>query len=299
MSQQRALSIPSNVRKRVQSNRQELDVSVMTAEEYLASVSLEAQTLPDVNVNIRSPQEAASSNGKASQRSVPIDGSAAMMHYLLSARTDIERASDVSKLPTSSPKDFCDDVLADFSTLRSYLENCSMGGVGSKNSERIPVPPMKDVAAWHEFCLGRDEAMGNVGGYFDDSENDVDEDDNNSEEIPQWKLNLPKDGMKPSVRILLQMDQVMARRVLEHQLCWVESGWPLSKQRGRWIYGLLARLDKPLHREDAATLRKFVKILCKKRNVGGNKQYIPVINVLLAIIGRYFEQASYCDLFEL
>ena len=302
MSQQKALHVSRQTIQRMQAATKNIDVSQMTAEEYLASVSLEAQRLPEINICDSHFNN--SVDGESRDKvDIPVDGSAAMMHYLLSSRTGLERASDLSKIPHNT-KEFCETVISDFSSLRSYLENCYLGGVGSKHSERIPLPPMKDLASWHVFCLGEDESVGNVGGYFDDNcggDSDLDDDESDikgEEELPLWRINLPMEGYLPSTKLILQMDQVMIRKIISHHLYWIENGWPISKQRGVWIYALLARLDKPLHREDAAMLRNLLKSLCKRRNIESNMQFLGPINVLLAVIGRYFEQASFHELFQ-
>jgi hypothetical protein len=63
---------------------------------------------------------------------------------------------------------------------------------------------------------GQDEARGNVGSYFDDDEEDdgmtLDCDDATAK--ASWRHQVPSMGHKPSVDLLLQMDQVMVRRVL-------------------------------------------------------------------------------------
>eukprot|EP00816_Leptocylindrus_hargravesii_P000869 CAMPEP_0196828512 /NCGR_PEP_ID=MMETSP1362-20130617/94718_1 /TAXON_ID=163516 /ORGANISM="Leptocylindrus danicus, Strain CCMP1856" /LENGTH=206 /DNA_ID=CAMNT_0042209193 /DNA_START=190 /DNA_END=810 /DNA_ORIENTATION=+ len=202
--------------------------------------------------------------------------------------------------------------MADFSALRSYLDNCATRGVGSKDNERVPVPPMRDGVGWHEFCLGFDEAQGNIGGYFEDATSKDDEGSSNIEygqksptsekntsinNTPGWKLNLPERGNIPSVALLLQMDQVMTRRVLAHQIRWIEEDWNMTNARGSWIYALLARLSKPLHREDAAMLRRLLKKLCRLRNAV-EQDIVSVVNVLIVIVGRYFEQAPYDELFK-
>ena len=190
MSQQRALPLNLSARKYKLDNSidiisgQEisgLDFRSISAQEYLASVSLEARALPDVHIAtdpetvIIAPEQ----SSRLSKPCVPIEGSAAMMHYLLSSRTVLEPCASSSNLPrnnrlTKDVLEWVDNTMADFSALRSYLDSYAIRGVGSKKSERVPVPPMRDGVGWHEFCLGFDEAQGNVGGYFEDKSKDDD-----------------------------------------------------------------------------------------------------------------------------
>jgi len=305
---QRALAISSKALKSAkekQKNGTQADITSLTAEEYLALVSLEARSITQ-----RKPvkAETTDSNVRAAtlkNTMAPIDGSLASLQYLMSSRTDIEPVKDVNKMPSGNIQGFCDGTIADFSALRLYMHNCAIGGVGVKNldvSKRIPVPPMKDGAGWHEFILGKDEAEGNVGGYFDDDESSKSENDSdaNLADIPEWRMNIPKDGHLPTVSLLLQMEQIMARRVLGHHADWLEQGFPVTKARCVWIYALLARLDKPIHRDDAAVLRRILKELCKARNIDKQRKVdTEAINVVIAIIGRYFEQSSFDEIFRI
>jgi survival of motor neuron protein-interacting protein 1 len=239
-----------------------------------------------------------------------------------------------------------EQVISNFDRLRQYLENCKAHGVGGKQTNRMSLPPMKESASWHTFCCGTDEANGNTGAYFgDDDDDDVGEDDddllhdttdkivngdntrkaNNQEDInggtaveetttpPRslWKAHLPQDGYAPTVRLLLQMDQVMIRKVLSHLTHFVHMGWSVtSGRRSEWIYALLARLEKPIHRDDAAVLFGLLKELCLARskiNVdsvavgvgdGGASvddaagMKLATLNVLITLIGIYFEQGG-------
>lgn len=51
---------------------------------------------------------------------------------------------------------------------------------------------MKDRSGWLEFCVGRDEAQGNVSSFFDDGED---------ESILLWKQHLPTTGHSRVTRI--------------------------------------------------------------------------------------------------
>ena len=71
------------------------------------------------------------------------------------------------------------------------------------------------------------------------------------------------------MQLLCQMDQVMVRRVLSHYTHFVHVGEVcINKQLSKWIYALLARLEKPIHRDDAAVLFSLLKDLCVKEPSG-------------------------------
>jgi survival of motor neuron protein-interacting protein 1 len=239
---------------------------------------------------------------------LPSEGSAATIY--LSSRMNILPAQQMYQLPVH-PNAWVTHVLADFSSLRQCLEQQQ---ATRSNSRLIPLPPLKDSGGWHEFCLGSQEAEGNIGGYYDDHDVDDEEDGENEQdsameeeeegEQPEWRRYLQQHsthgggGMKPSVSLLIQMDQVMTRRVLSHLISWVvEDNFPMSYQRSLWIYALLARLEKPLHRNESALLRTILRTCCQLRaectkedEDDGKTSVLPLLNVLIVIVGIYYEQ---------
>lgn len=105
----------------------------------------------------------------------------------------------------------------------------------------------------------------------------------------------------------------------------------MTTQRGKWIYSLLARLEKPLHRDEASSLTSLLRELCRIRSelsvedlkdddsddkqilgVDGTmlstqnelglgrkasqpKEVLATLNTLIVIIGIYFEQCNSLD----
>jgi survival of motor neuron protein-interacting protein 1 len=258
----------------------------MDAMEYMAAVVQQANAMPDVFV-----AEAASTEEPQDRPvHVPIDGSAASLSYLVSEKTSIVSPPTAEYAPPS--RAWVDTTLSSFSELRSYLDRCHKEGVGGKGTERMAVPLLRDRSGWHVFCVGVNEAQGNAGSYFDDESDESDDD-----AACQWKQNVPPEGHYPSVRLLLQMDQVMIRRVLSHLAHYVQDGWsPSSKQRSTWFFALLARLERPIHRDDAATLYGLLKYLTlwrAKVDVSDiNRNELARINTLIAVVGLYFEQGG-------
>lgn len=321
------------------------DVVAMDASDYLAAVVSQASALPDYFVAAEplgaANQQHARSNSQQKKKNPnrgtvtakhhlvveepPIDGSAASMHYLMSHRTCL--------LPPPSPQytpknpSWVDQTLADFSELRSYLEQCRLQGIGGKKTQRIPLPSMKDRSGWHMFCVGQAEAEGNVGSYYDESDsndgidNDGDDETRGNDDVDNsdkkqsvevgnkpteskplsWRDKLPATGFEPSVQLVLQLDQVLVRRVLSHLAFYVYEGWsPYSSQRAAWLYALLARLERPIHRDDAAMLYNLLKVLTQVRsqleldnkNPVKERDSLARLNLLIIIIGIYLEQGD-------
>lgn len=307
------------------------DIESMDASAYLAGVIREAKQMPDIFV-ANADAEESDSNEKTTEQEVDaasihqgaspkqkqhihdsIDGSAASLSYLLSKRSSIIPPPSIQHLPKDeNVKEWTNLVVSNFVRLREYLETAKAKGFGGKQTSRKPLPTMKDRSSWHTFCVGVDEASGNSGSYFADdycdnnarkaAEDKTKEgDSNNTEELPPWKANLPVDGYEPSVCLLLQMDQVMIRRVLSHLAYYINLGWSVTSGSGRraeWIYALLARLEKPVHRDDAAVLFGLLKNLTSARSKidfskgGKDKSNLSKLNVLIVLVGVYFEQGG-------
>jgi gem associated protein 2 len=105
----------------------------------------------------------------------------------------------------------------------------------------------------------------------------------------------------------------MVRRVLGHLTHYVVKGFAVTGQRAKWIYALLARLECPIHRDDAVTLYSLLKRLTVAREQieftdndtlsttipSFNADCLASINLLIAIVGIYFEQGGgYANLME-
>jgi gem associated protein 2 len=304
-----------------------VDIYSIDASEYLSMVSQQAKNMPEVFVAAEDSDPETSSNMDETKRRrpcpkqnrvVPIDGSAASLSYLVSNRASLTAPPSNDYLPRNPI--WQERITANFDRLRDYLEQCRAHGVGGKN-HRISVPSMKDRSGWHVFCVGDHEASGNAGAYFDDDDND-DSDENDKkngttktscigdeeeevEEIPEWRRPgaIPPEGHAPSVSLICQMDQVMIRLVLSHLSYYGREGWsPATPQKSAWIYSLLARLEKPIHRDDAANLFGLLKKLTQLRatllvhdngtTMGGERTDLARVNVLILLIGVYFEQGG-------
>jgi len=138
-------------------------------------------------------------------------------------------------------------------------------------------------------------------------------------------------NVDPSNTMLLQFDQVLTQRVLIMHIDWLEVRM-LTPKRARWIYGLLARVEKPLHREVISSIRQLYRRCCFLRHhlknpsgdsTGTHQENLPVtvdsggggeptgtgstcsketfeadlaaLNLVIAICGSYFGQGEEYD----
>mmetsp|Transcript_9719 Transcript_9719/g.21916 ORF Transcript_9719/g.21916 Transcript_9719/m.21916 type:complete len:551 (+) Transcript_9719:168-1820(+) len=219
-------------------------------------------------------------------------------------------------------------TISNFSKLRSHLEQehaklrPTSRSPTSLVNRKIAVPRMKDRAAWHVFCLGREEAYGNIGGYYEDCEEEEEKNVNdgkngknldnggniiakvgestqgpgseaqtqqpkvlpkegtngtaqlsspptqqtNPKQLIYNPKNIPSSGYPPTTSLLLQFDQVLTRMLFHHHVHYLcEWKFPLTQSRTKWIYALLARMEKPWHREECCAVRKVLRECCDRR----------------------------------
>ena len=301
------------------------DLGEMDGMTYLASVNREASQLPNVFLANRDRDGAKmsiSNDELCNEEHQSIEGSVAATNYLFSSRLEFELPPTSAHLPAcvvnrvTTLEDWVNLTLSNFSSLRTYLSQCRATGLGSKgDKKRNHVPPSKDQPSWHVFCLGLDEASGNIGGYFQDDNNDIEcfshstkgvdinsgKKDVDERRENQWdRKSVPPNGNSPTTSLLCQFDQIIVRRVLSHHLHYISSGWEMTVSRGRWIYALLARLEKPLHMDEASMLCSLLRELCRLRgkvklSYDGNirsPEILPILNILIVLTGKYFGQCS-------
>ena len=335
MSQQRCFAVS---KKRRIDESEEItfdDIDQMDAQTYLSRVVAQADRLPEhftvkTETTTTTPTSTITTKrNHSSGFSASSSSSAASLAYLLSAEASLTRPSSTAVLP-AAPREWVDATCADFAALRAHLE--TLHQLLGRRSRSFPytLPTLKDRAAWHVFCVGAAEAEGNVGSYFGDDDHDEEEEEQQEEDentvqsskandptiqaeqqlAPNdWRLHLPPNGYPPETRLLLQMDQVMVRRILSHLAYYSKAGWQMTVNRAAWCYALLACLETPLHREQAVVLYEWCKALTAQRaqlepsNGAGSSDDIDKskmspcasINTILTIIVIYFEQGGGFD----
>lgn len=276
----------------------------MDAMTYLGLVHQEATLLPDTFIN-DVPDEHKSKKSKVDNSNnsnnkdendgddfMAIEGTQVYADILLSKRMDLIPCKSITLLPKRS---WITNCLNDFEILRNYLDECiDDGRIGQNRECRLPVPRMKDREGWHEFCLGKQEAHGNINGYFDDDDESI-HSTSTSSSIPPWMNNLPQEGYTPSVSLILQLDQNMTRYVLSHLTYFLSLNWPISTSRLLWIYSLLAHVHKPLHGDDQAVLRLLLRLCTKARakfNNNDDGSILASINLVIVVLAFYFQQGD-------
>ncbi|CAI5701148.1 unnamed protein product [Peronospora effusa] len=163
------------------------------------------------------------------------------------------------------------EVLADFAELRQLLARWE--AIGPPKAEtlkpgdvpieilRTNVPRMSDEDGWIAFFFG--------------------------------KSGTETAATPPHLRLLLQFDQVLTRRLLDYHATWLsDEMMSLSRARAVWIYALLARLDKPVHAGVAATIRQILRCCWTLRCdlEAPSDLQLKSLNILIVITGDFFGQ---------
>ncbi|GMF52440.1 unnamed protein product [Phytophthora fragariaefolia] len=164
------------------------------------------------------------------------------------------------------------ELLADFAELRQLIARWE--AIGPPKAEtvargdapteilRTKVPRMSDEDGWVAFFFGK----------------------------PGTEVS----ATPPHLRLLLQFDQVLTRRLLDYHAAWLseEDATPLSRARAVWIYALLARLDKPVHANVAATIRQILRRCWTLRSEleAPSEIQLKSLNILIVIAGDFFGQ---------
>lgn len=233
-------------------------------QEYLWRVRIEADGIPDVVVSDVDP------------RKYDTEQTANMP-----AVVDFGDTVDPSVLPNNQWKQ---TLLADFADLRQLLSRWQEIGVPPTEKEgpipksvlRTQVPRMNDEEGWIKFFFGKPTGS----------------DDDANRTTMKVETDLTQYGTPPHLRLLLQFDQVITRRLLQYHMDWLNAIEYLSRARAVWIYALLARLDKPVHSDTAAILRQILRRCWQMRNeLNDPKQSsLRSLNILIAITGDFFQQ---------
>ena len=172
---------------------------------------------------------------------------------------------------------------ADFERLRRQLRTCRDA---SAPPAAMRLPHAADTDAWEVFCLGSRARDDDGGGATASSA-----------------------GRPPLLSTLLALDQRDAAAVLQvlvGRLERDESGGPTA-EHGRWLFALMARLEREVSADAAATLRALVRACAVRRadpslraaldaSGGATRaealRRAATLNVLVAIAGGFFGQAS-------
>uniref|UniRef100_A0A673HYD9 Gem-associated protein 2 n=1 Tax=Sinocyclocheilus rhinocerous TaxID=307959 RepID=A0A673HYD9_9TELE len=150
----------------------------------------------------------------------------------------------------------------------------------SKFSE-VRQPKTEDEDGWKRFCLGENVCL------------DI---QLKEEDKVNPGLDYVKTGFPPFLSIVSKLNQSTISAVLEYLINWFEER-DFVPQLGRWLYALLACLEKPLLPEAHSLIRQLARRCSAVRANLESKDddRLSALNLMICIVARYFEQNDLAD----
>ncbi|XP_065451603.1 gem-associated protein 2 isoform X3 [Chrysemys picta bellii] len=103
-------------------------------------------------------------------------------------------------------------------------------------------------------------------------------------------------GFPPFLSIVSRMNQATVTSVLEYLINWFGEK-EFTPELGRWLYALLACLEKPLLPEAHSLIRQLARRCSEVRVLEENKneEKVSALNLLICLVSRYFDQRDLAD----
>uniref|UniRef100_A0A3Q3FAZ0 Gem-associated protein 2 n=1 Tax=Kryptolebias marmoratus TaxID=37003 RepID=A0A3Q3FAZ0_KRYMA len=146
--------------------------------------------------------------------------------------------------------------------------------------DNVQMPKVTDEEGWKRFCLGERIYQGTSSDLGD------------ADQEPA--LDYGKIGFPPFLSIVSRLNQSTVLMLLEILISWFEER-EFVPQLGRWLYALLACLEKPLLPEAHSSIRQLARRCAQLRStlVNKNPNVMRLTNFCLSC--RYFEQTDLAD----
>mmetsp|Transcript_10459 Transcript_10459/g.17105 ORF Transcript_10459/g.17105 Transcript_10459/m.17105 type:complete len:252 (-) Transcript_10459:683-1438(-) len=160
------------------------------------------------------------------------------------------------------------EFLAWFSDLRQALIHLAAVPFPAE-VPKVVIPPMADSSGWRSLCFGRKARTKETESGF------------TLEHAPS----------APLLSIMLRLDHVAVCSLLEMHIEWLETK-EMTTVRAQWLFGLLARLDRLLHADTAASLTALLRRCHALRSacvLPQDNVPLATLNVLITILNGYFE----------
>ncbi|XP_068255306.1 gem-associated protein 2 isoform X2 [Nyctibius grandis] len=144
----------------------------------------------------------------------------------------------------------------------------------------VTLPKSEDEEGWKKFCLG-EKVFSEIDALSD----------NESLGIDYIKVGFP-----PLLSIVSRMNQATVTSVLEYLISWFGEK-KFTPELGRWLYALLACLEKPLLPEAHSLIRQLARRCSEVRVLEENKneEQISALNLIICLVSRYFDQRDLAD----
>ncbi|XP_056151302.1 gem-associated protein 2 [Lampris incognitus] len=227
-------------------------------QEYLRQVQLEASLCPDVVVAQIDPKKL---RKKQTVNASVAGCQAAPVGFSPSLMWQQQQVSNFS------------DIRQSITRHRKHWSNQNLDA-------NVLMPNVNDEEGWKKFCLGEKVYLGNTAYETD----------------PDPGLDYCKMGFPPFLSIVSRLNQATVSTVLEILISWLEES-DFAPQLGRWLYALLACLEKPLLPEAHSLIRQLARRCAQLRSTleSQEDEKLPALNLLICLVARYFEQNDLAD----
>ncbi|KAF1473567.1 Gem-associated protein 2, partial [Pygoscelis adeliae] len=170
--------------------------------------------------------------------------------------------------------------VANFSAVRQSLNKHRSHWRSQHLDSNVTMPKSEDEEGWKKFCLG-ERVYSEVDALSD----------NESLGIDYIKVGFP-----PLLSIVSRMNQATVTSVLEYLISWFGEK-KFTPELGRWLYALLACLEKPLLPEAHSLIRQLARRCSEVRVLEENKneEQISALNLIICLVSRYFDQRDLAD----
>uniref|UniRef100_A0A2R9CIG3 Gem-associated protein 2 n=1 Tax=Pan paniscus TaxID=9597 RepID=A0A2R9CIG3_PANPA len=163
--------------------------------------------------------------------------------------------------------------VAQFSTVRQNVNKHRSHWKSQQLDSNVTMPKSEDEEGWKKFCLGEKLcADGTVG---------------------------PATNESPGIDYVQVRAVATVTSVLEYLSNWFWRKRLYSRigSIGRWLYALLACLEKPLLPEAHSLIRQLARRCSEVRLLVDSKddERVPALNLLICLVSRYFDQRDLAD----
>ncbi|XP_072896059.1 gem-associated protein 2 isoform X2 [Hemitrygon akajei] len=171
--------------------------------------------------------------------------------------------------------------VANFSSLRQNIDKNRDRWKSQPLDSNVLLPSPEDEEGWKKFCLG--EKL-----YLNSS--------SITEEIDNPGIDYVQVGFPPLLSIVSRMSQPTVFNILEYLISWFGDK-KLYPELGRWLYALLACIEKPLLPEAHSLIRQLARRCSEVRATLENPEdgELSALNLLICLVARYFEQCDLAD----
>nr|ACO09035.1 Survival of motor neuron protein-interacting protein 1 [Osmerus mordax] len=133
--------------------------------------------------------------------------------------------------------------ISNFSEIRQSINKHRRHWSSQSLDDNVIMPKLNDEEGWKKFCLGERVYLNCPPPDKEDSD---------------LGLDYTKMGFSPFLSIVSRLNQATISAVLEYLINWFEER-EFVPQLGRWLYALLACLEKPLLPESHSLIRQLAR----------------------------------------